>query len=154
MSDLLSSRKGIEGAPFFLAVSSLIMVFTLFMVMPHLQDWMMAMNDATTMRETEKLRNALNEIHSMGDVGTIEKLVINLPPGYHIDLSDPSKLQAYRQASGSMIRKDLLILDLDSPAHANINYGGESESEVFGDMTLEIRYGQPSQAKPFQIWVG
>lgn len=155
MRDPLSSRKGIEGAPFFLAISALIMVFTLFLVMPRLQDWMTAMNDATAMRETEKLRNALNEIHSMGDVGTIEKLAINLPPGYHIDLSDPKKLRAYRKAmyDSGLASKDLLTLDLESPAYAYINYGGEDENEVFGAMTLEIRYGDTAQKKPFQIIV-
>ncbi len=148
--DLLSSRKGIEGAPFFLGVSALIMVFTLFVVFPHLQDWMVAMNDATAMRETEKLRSALNEIHAMGDIGTVEKVVISLPPGYHIDMSDPKKLWTYRK--DSLATKDLLTLDLDSPAYAYINYGGEDQNEVFGTMTLEIRYGDTAQ-KPFQIIV-
>jgi hypothetical protein len=155
MSSILSSRKGVESAPFFLIVSALIMIFTIATIFPAISNWMIKMNDAAAMRETQKLRDAVNEISSMGDVGSIEKIVLNLPPGYFIRISG-TELLAYRKANydSGIAQEDLLTLKMNSIAKPNINPESDDPNEVFGNMIIELTYGKPSNEKPFQIWVG
>ena len=156
MPSILYSRKGVESAPFFLIVSALIMIFTLVMFFPPLSDWSTKMNDAAAMRETQKLRDALNEISSMGDVGSIEKINMNLPDGYFIEVRE-TELYMFRKNKDDtgLTQKDLLTLKIDNNAHPNINPDSDDPNQVFGDMTLELRYGKASECvKPFQICVG
>jgi len=156
MPSIHSSRKGVESAPFFLIVSALIMIFTIVMLFPPLSDWSTKMNDAAAMRETIKLRDALNEISSMGDVGTVEKILMHLPDGYFIEVRG-TELYAYRKNNmeTGLTEKDLLTLKIDSNAHPNINPDSDDPNQVFGDMTLELRYGKAAECvKPFQICVG
>ena len=153
---VLSSTKGVESAPFFLIVSSLIMIFTISVFFPSLINWTTKMNDAAAMRETEKLRDAINEISSMGDLGSVEKLTINLPPGYLIKVEE-NQLITKRMANQDTgaIREDLLTLQLDAKATAHINSGSDEANEVFGDMSIELTYGKPdSDPGKFQIYVG
>ena len=154
MPAILSSRKGVESAPFFLIVSAIIMILTITIVFPAISDWMENMNKAAAMRETQKLRDAINEISSMGDVGSVEKIIMNLPPGYNIAVKG-NELNMYRKAKydSGLAEEDLLTLHTDSKANPNINPNSDDPNEIFGQMTLELRYGKPSEPKPFQIWV-
>ena len=156
MISVFNSKKGVESAPFFLIVSALIMIFTLVMFFPPLSDWSTKMNDAAAMRETQKLRDALNEISSMGDVGSIEKINMNLPDGYFIEVRE-TELYMFRKNKDDtgLTQKDLLTLKIDSKAHPGINPDSDDPNQVFGDMTLELRYGKRDECvKPFQICVG
>jgi hypothetical protein len=157
MPSILSSKKGVEAAPFFLIVSAVIMIFTLATVYPAISNWMTKMNDAAAMRETQKLRDAINEISSMGDVGSVEKIFVNLPPGYFIEVSG-MELKMYRKAifEAGMSQEDLLTLKMDNEAKTSINPESDDPNELFGQMTIELRYGEPSEEnkRPFQIWIG
>jgi len=157
MPSVLSSKKGVESAPFFLIVSAVIMIFTIATFYPPLSNWMMKMNDAAAIRETAKLRDAINEISSMGDVGSVEKIFVNLPAGYFIEVNE-LELKTYRKANfeAGMAQEDLITLKIDNKAKTSINPDSDDPNELFGQMTIELRYGEPSEEnkKPFQIWVG
>jgi len=150
-------QKGVESAPFFLIISSVIMILTIGILFPGLTGWTTKMNDAAAVRETEKLRNAIDGISSMGDIGSVEKLAINLPPGYFIKVEE-NRLNAYRKtnADAGTTREDLITLQLDARATPFINPGSDEANEVFGDMSIEVVYGKPSGdgGGRFRIYVG
>jgi hypothetical protein len=111
------------------------------------------MEDAAAMRETQKLRDAINEIASMGDLGSIEKIAVNLPSGYYIEVKE-NELSAYRN---SLSEEPLIKLALDAPVNSILNEGSDEQDQVFGDMTIELIYGKPTgngEAGSFQIFVG
>jgi hypothetical protein len=150
---IISSNKGVESAPFFLIVSALIMIFTISIFFPPLSDWTTKMEDAAAMRETQKLRDAINEIASMGDLGSIEKIAVNLPSGYYIEVKE-NELSAYRN---SLSEEPLIKLALDAPVNSILNEGSDEQDQVFGHMTIELIYGKPTgngEAGSFQIFVG
>ncbi len=137
-------------------ISAMIMMFTLSVVFPALQQWMIKTDDGITLKETQKLRNAINEIHSMGDVGSIEKVQMNLPPGYSIKVRG-DHLEAYRQAmyNAQLSSETLASVPLDSRINANVNSGGHAQADqIFGLMTIELVYGVGSTSpSDFQIQV-
>jgi hypothetical protein len=156
MSSIPSSRKGMESAPFFLVVSAIIIVMTLSILFPAISNWMIKMNDAAAMRETQKLRDAINEISAMGDIGSVQKLIINLPPGYFIEVKE-TELYMYRKTmdESGLTLKDLLTLKIDNKAKTTINPDSDDPNQVFGHMTIELIYGNAARCvKPFQICVG
>ncbi len=154
MTSLLSSRKGITSAPFLVIVSAIIMVATITIVFPYLQSWTDKINEGRAMKETLKLRNALNEIHAMSDVGSIEKVIIDLPPGYTINIegrtlrtSKDANFNSHTAANG-----DFFTLEMDAKADPYISAG--APDKVFGTMVLELKYGTIKKTKNFQIGVG
>jgi hypothetical protein len=151
-ASILSSKKGMQSAPFFLIVSSLIMLFTMGILFPSFQNWLIQINDTMAIKEALKLRNSLNEIHEMGDIGSVEKVVMNLPPGYCIDIQDGKKLRPYRLTGTApeYLSEDIV---LNSKVESNINSDGEQANEVCGDMIVEVSYGKPQTPKGFQIYV-
>ena len=155
MASILRSRKGVESAPFFLIVSAVIIVFTLSIVFPGLQHWTMKINDGRALKETQKLKNAIDEIHAMGDVGTIEKIDMDLPPGYYIKVGG-SELEAWREAmyDSGLATERLGALKLNTDVNTNINSGRAKGGQIFGLMTIELMYGE-NAATPndFQIIV-
>lgn len=147
------TNKGVESAPFILIISALIMIFTISILFPPLSDWTTKMEDAAAMRETQKLRDAINEIASMGDLGSIEKIAVNLPSGYYIEVKE-NELSAYRN---SLSEDPLIKLALDAPVNSILNEGSDEQDQVFGHMTIELIYGKPTgngEAGSFQIFVG
>jgi hypothetical protein len=151
-TDILSCKKGVQSAPFFLIVSSFIMLFTMGILFPSFQNWLIQLDDMTAIKEAMKLRNSINEINEMGDVGSVEKVVMNLPPGYCIDIKDGKVLRPYRE-KGALVEYLSETIFLNSVVEPNINSGHEKDSEVCGDMVIEVYYGKPPEPRDFQIYV-
>ncbi|MEA3255393.1 MAG: hypothetical protein U9Q22_06115 [Candidatus Altiarchaeota archaeon] len=90
MNSLFKSNKGVETAPFFLVFSAVILVLTAAIVFPAMTNWQVIMNEGRAVKETMKLRNAVNEIHAMCDIGSVELVTLSLPPGYTINVNHDS----------------------------------------------------------------
>jgi hypothetical protein len=150
-ANILSSRKGMQSAPFFLIVSSIVMLFTMGILFPSFQNWLIQINDTMAIKEAMKLRSSLNEIHTMGDIGSVEKVDMNVPSGYCIDILDGKQLRPYRNTGTAA--HYLETIDLSSTVEPNINAVNEKPNEVCGEMTIEVSYGKPATPKNFQIYV-
>ncbi|MFZ2456246.1 MAG: hypothetical protein WAX07_07205 [Candidatus Altiarchaeia archaeon] len=150
-SNILSCKKGVTSAPFFLIVSSIVMLFTMGILFPSFQNWLIQINDNMAIKEAVKLRNSLDEIHTMGDIGSVERVDMNLPPGYCIDILDGKKLRPYRDTG--IAPGYLGEFELAAEVEPNINAVNEKPNEVCGDMIIEVSYGKPAQTKNFQIYV-
>jgi hypothetical protein len=90
MKSILKSKKGIETSPLFLIFSAVILVLTAAIVFPAMMEWERVMDKGKAIKETVKLRNAINEIHLMGDLGSVEQVHLNLPQPYEIEVKTGS----------------------------------------------------------------
>lgn len=90
MRSLFKSKKGVETAPLFLIFSAFVLVLTAAIVFPAMTEWEKTINKGKAIKETIKLRNAINEIHAMSDIGSVEQVSVSLPPGYEIQVNPGS----------------------------------------------------------------
>ena len=94
IQSILRCRKGIETTPFLLIFSAIVMVVTLSIVMPALLRWWNLLEKQRAVHETERLVEGIHNAHLIGDLGTIEKIELNLPQGYYINvLGDENQIQ-------------------------------------------------------------
>ncbi|MBN2251023.1 MAG: hypothetical protein JW724_02995 [Candidatus Altiarchaeota archaeon] len=107
MHSVIRSNKGLETMPYFLAFSAFVLFMSAVLVFSFLQDWQKMMDNSKARNEAIKLRNAINEIHAMGDVGSIEKINLQIPSGYIISIDYMDKgmgvLEEALQTENSMI---------------------------------------------------
>jgi len=160
---MLSGSKGVTSMGFTAIICAMIIVLTLYIVFPALHNWNNKMNEATSLKEADRLRRAINGIHAMGDVGSIEKITLILPPGYCINVVG-SSLQVRREEQGSEGAKSLGEIPLDTSVQVNINWGASAQYQdrICGTMTIELIYEKLNDISSlwsrgegkFQIFVG
>ncbi len=91
MRSLLRSKKGVETAPFFMIFAAFVLVMTATIVFPAMTEWEKIMDKGKATKETIKLKETIDEIHIMADVGSVEVVELAIPPDYQINI-ESSKL--------------------------------------------------------------
>ncbi len=83
-------RKGIESTPFYLILSSIILLLTVLVVSPAYNQWQESMNLGKIATETKEILSAIESVHSLGDIGSVQQIGLNLPAGYGIGFESNS----------------------------------------------------------------
>lgn len=130
MKSLLRSRKGVETAPLFMVLSAVILVMTVAIVVPAMAEWGKVMDRGKAVKETVKLQESIEEIHTMGDVGSVERVFLALPSGYSIVVRENSLVLKIRNNE---------VVEL--PVDAKLECGG---AELDGKKTVTVAFWKDS----------
>lgn|GEM_PF-1441709 len=84
------NRKGIESTPFYLILSGIVLLLTASVVFPAYNQWQDTMNLGKTATEAKEILSAIESVHSLGDIGSVQQTELNLPAGYEIEARDTS----------------------------------------------------------------
>ncbi|HDI72648.1 MAG: hypothetical protein DRO76_03685 [Candidatus Altiarchaeales archaeon] len=142
MKSLFKSKKGVETAPLFLIFSAFVLVLTAAIVFPAMTEWEKTMDKGKAIKETIKLRNAINEIHAMSDIGSVEQVSVSLPPGYEIAVNSRSLV---------LKNNDNEVAKFDLNANVEYNAGGIKDKAVL-TIAFWDEHSRPSSDEDI-IWV-
>lgn len=140
MKSFFSSNQGVESAPLILIFAAVVMVLTASIVFPALMEWQDQVNKAQTIKEASRLRDAISRTHSMGDVGSVEWVILNIPRGHCLQISG-GKIYARGPCEGPEM--DELIeggLELDADVEAST---GDINGKILsgeGTITCAVAY--------------
>ncbi|MBN2014923.1 MAG: hypothetical protein JW778_07065 [Candidatus Altiarchaeota archaeon] len=82
--------KGIESFPFYLILSSIVLLLTALIVYPAYNRWQDSMDLGRAKAETAKILTAINSVHSMGDIGSVQQVPLTIPESYSIAFNNES----------------------------------------------------------------
>jgi hypothetical protein len=77
--------KGLESTPFYLTLSAIILLLTALIISPAYSRWQDSIDLGKTAAETREILSAIETIHSLGDVGSVQQIELSLPRRYGIE---------------------------------------------------------------------
>lgn len=130
---MFSSRrlkeKGIESFPFYLILSSIVLLLTALVVFPAYGRWQDSMDQGKAKVEATKILSAIQSVHSLGDIGSVQQISISIPEDYTI---------AFRNESVQVWKKNTSVNDY--PVDVDLRYWGSMNLTGEGKYLLTVVY--------------
>jgi hypothetical protein len=120
------NRKGIQTTPFLLLLSAVTLVLIAAVVLPAYGRWQETANMGKAKMEAAKIRSAAESARTLGDVGSVQQIRIDVPDKYAIGFTNDS-----------IILKNINKTIGKYPAGA-IRYRGSYNLSGPGDYTLSV----------------
>jgi hypothetical protein len=93
------NRKGIQTTPFLLLLSAVTLVLIAAVVLPAYGRWQEAANLGKAKMEAAKIRSTAESVRTLGDIGSVQQIRIDLPDKYAIGFTNNSIILANANAT-------------------------------------------------------